>query len=138
MREIKYRGKRVDNGEWVYGFYFKYNTNGKPRHFIRVCTNTFNVWWNDYEVDGETVGQFTGLKDKNGVEIYSGDKMLITTEDGVFVYQVVFRDGEENEHFMSGFSFQLIEDVSEKYINSDENYYEVIGNIHEVKKNGTR
>jgi len=60
MREIKFRGKRVDNGEWVYGDLHK--------GFI-----TGNRYIDGREIHPETVGQFTGLKDKNEVEIYEGD-----------------------------------------------------------------
>ena len=62
MREIKFRGERVDNGEWVYGYYFQLGSH----HYIR---SDIHVW----EVHPETVGQYTGLKDKNGVEIYEDD-----------------------------------------------------------------
>jgi len=63
MREIKFRGKREDNGEWVYGYYIKENgvcgimTESKARNFLI---------WN--EVIPESVGQYTGLK-----ELYGGD-----------------------------------------------------------------
>lgn len=54
-REIKFRGKRLDNGEWVF---FTLPFDGRTDY---------------YDVDPNTVGQFTGLKDKNGKEIYEGD-----------------------------------------------------------------
>lgn len=62
MREIKFRGKRLDNGKWIYGSLVI--LNGRCFIFNDECRA---------EVDPSTVGQYTGLKDKNGKEIYEGD-----------------------------------------------------------------
>ena len=76
MREILFKAKRVDNGEWVEGYYLRdqYHIGGKDIIFYRKDSDRFTVYTNI--IDIETLCQFTGLCDKNGKKIWENDVLM--------------------------------------------------------------
>ena len=138
-REILFRGKRTDNGEWVEGHYSPVNIpiTGNMGHFINVGG------YRAVEIDPETVGQFTGLCDKNGVRIFEGD--IIRWHDntelsvGGQIAEVCFgkyRDADSafDDVYAIGFYLRTSggECVTICWLDEYKNDFDIIGNIHDT------
>jgi uncharacterized phage protein (TIGR01671 family) len=126
MRDILFRGKRIDNGEWVEGWY-SLDENGKTN--IILSDGMYAGYW--AEVDPATIGQYTGLTDKNGVKVFEGD--ILDWDGYKFKKQPVVTFGLHkveccgccyNYHRLIGFDLG-ISDIG------DTDNCEVIGNIHD-------
>ena len=112
-REIKFRGKRVYVGDWVYGD-LEYRRNSGEALIHQYQQNRYS---RQDKVYPESVGQFTGLQDANGTDIYEGD-LLLSNENGE-VFEVVY-DAPEFCCKDNVFGF--------KFLNHPENF-KVIGNV---------
>lgn len=115
MREILFRGKRVDNGEWAEGYFFK------------IWNKVFLLWGmtgdspNMEEVIPETVGQFTGLCDKNGKKIFEGD--IVESPNGTQGF-IEWQNAE----------CAFLVNIGDDWQTMDDCPYEVVGNIYDNKE----
>ncbi len=129
MREIGFRGKRIDNGKWIYGWLRQTGhqdiekSNGqyvRTERYYQIQDKEYNSQF----VNETTVGQYTGLKDKNGKKIFEGD--IVSLGDKKILYIVEWIDngfqGRQNGNSST---------VGLTYWNSD---IEVIGNIYDNSK----
>lgn len=136
MREILFKGKRTDNGEWVCGWYAPLVCNDKT-----VIPYIRNENGTDKEVVPETIGQYTGLTDKNGKKIFEGDIIrAITLDTGTEQMAVVcfgnFIDENNGDEYI-GFYIEfdgIKTTVTQLAMEECKNRIEVIGNIHDNKE----
>ena len=122
MREILFRGKRVDNGEWIEGDLIQ----SRDKTYIHPKANSFRVSETGLsklivlrEVFPETVGQYTGLTDKNGKKIFEGDIIRSNSERGYI------------EYYPNDCAFEVVDDHGFYWLISEMSNIEVIGNIHD-------
>lgn len=120
MRKILFRGKRMDNGEWVYGNLVR-GCDEKYAYIVEfgnkeLCRNYVNAI-------PDTVGQYTGLTDKNGKRIFEGDIVKRFWFGKMCIYQIDYDNGLASFIGRAGMKFTTFDYDSEEF--------EVIGNIYD-------
>ena len=122
IREIEFRGKRVDNGEWVYGLFARCKVGNLIWPCIqRERENDSGDYIEAIIVNGETLGQYTGLKDNNGNKIFEGDIIRFIKENCLVIFV-------END---CAFRIEVDGRISTALRKAHSKDYEVIGNIHD-------
>ena len=142
MREILFRGKRTDNGEWIEGYYAIQSSHAcfahelKHQHFIfKDIFLDFNLGeLQKFDVIPETVGQYTGLTDKNGKKIFEGDIVLVPYIDPIF--KCTWNDTSPCERaivkYCNGmFYVEYIESGDKFTLSAMDGYMKIIGNIYD-------
>ena len=130
MREILFRGKYKDTGEWVYWDAFgRTTTHTGKQHVLTVTSGAHtSYYYHAYQImekiDRTTVGQYTGLKDKNGKRIFEGDIVKKTSVP----MQVLF--DTESAQFFVRYCIGGKEPFYENTLHGH-GYLEIIGNIHD-------
>ena len=116
MREILFKAKRLDNGEWVEGYYIG------PIGVLDVheICDVHDITGPRVEVDPSTVCQYTGLKDKNGKRIFEGDNVYDPHENSIYTVE-----WNENNAI-----FQMAHDWRRRSVETAY-YCEIIGNIYD-------
>lgn len=130
VREIIFRGKRKDNGEWVYGAYYKQEHVYGYEKIVHCIITSKDVLSNDLGLDyegviPETVGQYIGLTDKNGEKIFEGDIVIAD-----FDYK---KEPMEVIYYKCGFKLKSkhCKEVYDYSIHDETPEIKVIGNIHD-------
>lgn len=161
MREILFRGKRIDNGEWVYGYYglfidksdiyVPYTAEEMEKYKGHFVSKIGGLW---HTVDLKTIGQYTGLTDSKGKKIFEGDIIRYADIDEYRMYLEALESPQDYEEFV--FDIWTIDEVvyglevgypafdlnkHDWEVNGLSNlnesgqfFYEIIGNIHDNPK----
>ncbi len=134
MREILYRGKRKDNDKWVYGYYCRCGWTGMEKDVIipSYASALYGI-----DVIPETVGQYTGLTDKNGTKIFEGDIVKCTDTNNSYDFRAVVLFGNPNGEYNWGFQLKRIGGAIANtdillWAEMEETgaFIDVVGNIH--------